>query len=453
MAVTSLWHIKGNLKDLIDYVENPDKTVPKGTEDFFNVFSYVQNPAKTEKGEYVSAVNCLKETALQQMILTKKRYGKDDKYIAWHGYQSFQVGEVSPETAHEIGVKLAREMWGDKYQIVVTTHLDKDHIHNHFAFNSVSFLDGKKYNYSNAERQRLRDASDRLCREYGLSVINNPHKAPSRPVWLDEKAGKPTRYNVYREDISNAMYCSNNLHLFEKFIVRKGYEVDFSGKHWKVKLPQYKGFTRLDTLNEKWTPEFIEQEIRRTYRSFGSIPATVITIPPQMPRDLYDAYTPFKRTNHIYRLYLYYCYQLGYLPKGTDYKPTSPYLKEAVRKLDEITAQVTYMSVRKINTLEELYADRELTEKALTVLCEQREKLRNKIRRALPEDKETLRKDKAELTEKITVLRKELKCNYAIEGRSVGIQDTLDMVTANEIHNKELRQQEKQTKKKEGYSR
>ena len=72
MAVTSLWHIKGNLKDLIDYVENPDKTVPKGTEDFFNVFSYVQNPAKTEKGEYVSAVNCLKETALQQMILTKK---------------------------------------------------------------------------------------------------------------------------------------------------------------------------------------------------------------------------------------------------------------------------------------------------------------------------------------------------------------------------------------------
>ena len=157
MAVTSLWHIKGNLKDLIDYVENPDKTVPKGTEDFFNVFSYVQNPAKTEKGEYVSAVNCLKETALQQMILTKKRYGKDDKYIAWHGYQSFQIGEVSPETAHEIGVKVAREMWGDKYQIVVTTHLDKDHIHNHFAFNSVSFLDGKKYNYSNTERQRLRD--------------------------------------------------------------------------------------------------------------------------------------------------------------------------------------------------------------------------------------------------------------------------------------------------------
>ena len=126
---------------------------------------------------------------------------------------------------------------------------------------------------------------------------------------------------------------------------------------------------------------------------------------------------------------------------------------ENATKLDEISYQVNYMSARKINTLEELYTDRELTEKALATLCEQREKLKNKIRRALPEDKETLRKDKAELTEKITVLRKELKCNYAIEERSIGIQDTLDMVTANEIRNKELRQQEKQMKKKEGYSR
>ena len=146
-----------------------------------------------------------------------------------------------------------------------------------------------------------------------------------------------------------------------------------------------------------------------------------------MPRELYDAYTPFQRTSHIYKLYLYYCYQLGYLPKNTDYKPTSPHLKEAVRQLDAITAQVTYMSIRKINTLEELYADRELTEKALSVLCEQRDKIRNKIRRATPEEKELLRKDKAELTEKIMILRKELKCNFAIEERSIGIQDTLDI--------------------------
>ena len=110
MAATSLWHIKGNLGDLIAYVENPEKTVPKGTEDFFNVFSYIQNPQKTADGSFVTSINCLKQTVLRQMILTKQRYGKEDKYIAWHGYQSFKPGEVTPERCHEIGVKLAQEL-------------------------------------------------------------------------------------------------------------------------------------------------------------------------------------------------------------------------------------------------------------------------------------------------------------------------------------------------------
>ena len=95
MATTSLWHIKGRLSDLIAYVENPEKTVPSGTEDFFNVFSYIQNQKKTADGSFVTAINCLKQTALRQMILTKQRYGKEDKYIAWHGYQSFKPGEVT----------------------------------------------------------------------------------------------------------------------------------------------------------------------------------------------------------------------------------------------------------------------------------------------------------------------------------------------------------------------
>lgn len=143
MATTSLWHIKGRLSDLIAYVENPEKTVPKGTEDFFNVFSYIQNPQKTADGSFVTSINCLKQTALRQMILTKQRYGKEDNYIAWHGYQSFKPGEVTPERCHEIGVKLAQEMWGDRFQVIITTHLDKGHLHNHFCFNSVSFKDGK----------------------------------------------------------------------------------------------------------------------------------------------------------------------------------------------------------------------------------------------------------------------------------------------------------------------
>ena len=192
MATTSLWHIQGHLRDLVDYVENPEKTYPE-LQDLWDASRYVQRPAATADGHYVTAINCLKETALEQMILTKRQYGKTDGYIAFHGYQSFKPGEVSAQECHDIGVALAKEMWGDRFQILVTTHLDKDHLHNHYLFNSVSFRDGKKYNYSKAEMQRLRDVSDRLCIEHGLSVIRNPHKAPSRPVYLDEKDGKPTR--------------------------------------------------------------------------------------------------------------------------------------------------------------------------------------------------------------------------------------------------------------------
>lgn len=305
MATTSLWHIEGRLKDLIAYVENPEKTRADtpNLQPLWDIFSYVSRPEATEQGEYVSAVNCLKEIALQQMILTKKQYGKENGYIAWHGYQSFKPNEVSPEQAHQIGLQTAKEMWGDKYQIIVTTHLDKDHLHNHFCFNSVSFLDGKKYNYSKAEQRKLRNVSDRICMEHGLSVIENPHKSPSRQVWLDEKSGKPTRYNVYREDVKEAINFSRRPYYMEEYLRRKGYITDFTGKHWKIRLPQYEHFTRLDTLDKRWTPENIERTMG-VYASFGNRRAT-INYPPQMPQDLRNWFQPFHKTSHIYKLYLH----------------------------------------------------------------------------------------------------------------------------------------------------
>lgn len=435
MAATSLWHIKGSLSDLIAYVENPEKTVPKGTEDFFNVFSYIQNPRKTADGSYVTAINCLKETALRQMILTKQRYGKEDQYIAWHGYQSFKPGEVTPERCHEIGVKLAKEMWGDRFQVIVTTHLDKGHLHNHFCFNSVSFKDGKKYNYSKAEQQHLRDASDQLCREYGLSVIAHGRKAPSRPVWLDEQNGKPTRYNIYRVDVRDAINGSRTVEWMERYLRRKGYLTDFTGRHWKIRLPQYQHFTRLDTLDERWTPENIGHNLGAR-AAFGN-KRPVVNFAPELPEEL-RVYAPFQRTPHIYRLFLYWEYQLGILPKGTDYKPTSPFMKEELRKLDEITAQVGYLAKNHIETLDDLLSARETVQREMDALTEQRKQLQNKIRRASPDEKEQLRAEKQVITAKIIACRKKLKLNTAVEQRSAKIQDTLDMVYTNEEQHRRM---------------
>lgn len=424
MATTKLWHIQGRLKDLVDYVENPEKTVKSGSQGFFNVFSYTQNPDKTADGQFVTAINCQKDIALQQMILTKQRYGKEDGYIAWHGYQSFKPGEITPEQCHVLGVELARQMWGDRFQIIVTTHLDKEHMHNHFCINSVSFKDGGKYNFSKKELKRLRDTSDRLCREHGLSVVEHPRKAPSRQVWLDEQAGKPTRYNIYRADVQEAIDRSITGRGMVQYLRGRGYIVDSTGPNLKIRLPQYPHFTRLDTLNPQWTNQGIERLIydRDDLVSGRSKPPRK----PDIPDWLRDAYQPKKRTTKIYRLYLYYCYQLGILPKGTTYHPVSPQLRADLRHLDDIDRQTRYLASRKIETVEELLADRSEKESQLEALTAQRTKLQNKIRRASPEQKVILRKEKADVTAQITALRKVIRDSKEIEQRSLEIQDTLD---------------------------
>lgn len=424
MATTKLWHIQGRLKDLVDYVENPEKTVKPGLQDFFNVFSYTQNPDKTAGGQFVTAINCQKDIALQQMILTKQRYGKEDGYIAWHGYQSFKPGEVTPEQCHALGVELAKQMWGDRFQVIVTTHLDKEHLHNHFCINSVSFKDGGKYNFSKKELKRLRNTSDRLCREHGLSVVEHPHKAPSRQVWLDEQAGKPTRYNIYRADVQKAIDSSITGRGMVQYLQGRGYIVDSTGPNLKIRLSQYPHFTRLDTLNPQWTNQGIEHLIydRDDLISSRSKPPRK----PDIPDWLRDAYQPQKRTTKIYRLYLYYCYQLGILPKGTTYHPASPQLRADLRHLDDIDRQTRYLASHNIETVDELLADRTEKEMQLETLTAQRTKLQNKIRRTYPEQKILLRKEKAEITAKITALRRDIRDSKEIEQRSLEIQDTLD---------------------------
>lgn len=446
MATTSLWHIKGRLKDLMAYVEDPEKTTVKDMKAFIDVFDYVQRPEATEQGQYVTAVNCLRETALRQMIATKRRFDKEDKYIAWHGYQSFKPGEVSPEECHKIGVELAAAMWGDRFQVIVTTHLDKGHLHNHFCINSVSFRDGKKYNYSKAEMQRLRNTSDRLCREHGLSVIQNPHKAPSRPVWQAEKNGEPTRYNTYRKDLYAAIEGSRSLALMEAYLNDLGYETDFTGKHWKMKLPHYKHFTRLDTLDERMTPRFIHDNIGCGV-GFGSR-AAYITWNPDTPEEL-RIWEPFKRTSKIYRLYLYYQYQLGILPKRTWYKPTSPCLVEDLRHMDELDWQTRYMAKHGIETDKDLVENMEQKQRELDDLITRRTKLQNRMRRAEPEKGKVLREEKAKLTEQIIRLRADVKTCRDIQERTDRIRRNLQQTYEAQIQAEERKREARKNKTKE----
>lgn len=211
-----------------------------------------------------------------------------------------------------------------------------------------------------------------------------------------------------------------------KYLADKGYEIDFSGSHWKMKLPQYKHFTRLDTLDERLMPDFIRSCLGGTSR-YGNYKAR-ISYSPHMPEQYKNAWKPHQKTTGILALYYYWCYQLGIFPKGTDYKPTSPLMKEELRKLDEITAQVRYMSKHNISTLSDLHADREKNQTEMNKLIDYRQHLRNKVRRATPAEKEKIREEKQGVTEQITELRKRLKYADGIEKRSAHIDGCLDQI-------------------------
>lgn len=245
MATTSLWRVTGWLGKMVVYIENPDKTENPA---FFeregmseaqaqaldDVIEYAADKSKTQvAGErdmplrrFVSGVNCSPNTARDEKMAVKKHFGKETGTVAYHGYQSFAPGEATPEIAHEIGVKLAQRLWGDRYQVLVATHLDKaNHLHNHFLLNTVSFLDGKKFYRSEQDYQRMRSASDQLCREYGLSVIENPQRGNSKHYgeWQAEQEQRPTWRGIVQTDVDEAIRQSMTERQFFDTLRRKGY--------------------------------------------------------------------------------------------------------------------------------------------------------------------------------------------------------------------------------------
>lgn len=142
-----------------------------------------------EKAMYVTGVNCSAETAFTEMNAVQERFDKTTGNVAYHAYQSFKTGEVTPGLAHELGVELAKRMWGDEYQVLVATHFNTGTYHNHLVINSVNMWNGKKFNCNEGAYWKLRHISDELCRENDLTVIENPKGKTPRKLYFAEKNG------------------------------------------------------------------------------------------------------------------------------------------------------------------------------------------------------------------------------------------------------------------------
>ena len=279
MAVTSIWPITGNPNGVIEYAINPEKTSEESREEtaalhaIDNVVEYTADDLKTEKRMYVSGVNCQIPHAKEQFMETKRRFGKMDGRTCYHGYQSFRAGEVDADTAHRIGVELAKELWGDRFEVVVATHLNTDHYHNHFVINSVSSVDGKKFSNRKPDYARMREVSDRLCKEHQLSVIKDPQwNGKSYAEWSANKHGKPTYRDIVKADIDRAILASTTMRDFYRVMEQMGYtfkRLKENGQplaHPVALPPGAKKGVRMDRLGEEYTFDGITQRILRNMR-------------------------------------------------------------------------------------------------------------------------------------------------------------------------------------------
>ena len=458
MATTKIWKVEKRLDHVIDYTTNEEKTkndyLEKGVDDYDSirqVMMYATNADKTEKQFYTTGINCDVDSAVEEMRNAKDFWHKTDGILAFHAEQSFKENEVTPEIAHEIGVRLAQEMWGDRFQVVISTHLNKDHIHNHFVINSVSFKDGYKY-YSNFENTALlRKTSDELCEEYGLKV-------------LDEKTCKSgiNFENFYRKSLSNSDYYKfakedidyaiNHSWTYKEFLKKlkdMGYEIYFRTDKISIRRYPHKRNIRIErAFGEEYSIDNIKNKIFSRYPNREEI-----IKPRTYTGKLYLKGTlkKFSKPKGFKALYLYYCYLLKVYPKkNIEYKLT-PAMRAEIKKMDEYSKENILLVKYNITDSKELNECKTNLNDQLKDLIRQRNNLYYK-RQNMPENenKEEINKKIEKVSKEVSKIRNEIKLCNKIKVKVPKIKEQIKDFDKKE---NEEKQKEAQKKKQRRYER
>ena len=438
MATTKIWDVKSHLSQLIAYVANVEKTIEKFDDETLKaLITYGIDDLKTEERKLVTPINCTVDNAPTEMARLNSMSKSKSDTVAYHAYQSFARGEVDAETAHQIGIKLANELWGDKdFLVVVATHVNTGTIHTHFAIGATS-RDFVRYNDCTTTYLKMREVSDRLCLEYGLSVIKNPQRGKSRHIGeiKAEQEGRLTKRDIIRRDMDIAIKHCLRIQEFYNLFQSLGYTLEWRGQYLRIRPDNSTKFFRMDKLGEGYTYEDVQQRIKDNLLNRRIIP--------------YAPYKPKEKPKGLVALYIHYCYLLGELPKQ---KPNNreayAVIKEDVRRARMYNEEAKLLGKYNINTAEELSLFTEGLSNKFKELAYKRAKLRNKLRRM--HDTETMQPIKDEISQlslQMAELRKQMRLCEDIAARSGVIERVVNTI---DIPDKDLqRRTPNETKTKE----
>ncbi|MBO5004783.1 MAG: relaxase/mobilization nuclease domain-containing protein [Clostridia bacterium] len=354
------------------------------------------------------------DTSYQEMINVKKQFFKVDGIQCFHAVQSFVKGEITPEQAHEIGIKLAEELWGDKFQVVITTHLNTDNLHNHFILNSVSFLDGKRFCNTKKDYALMRKTSDRLCEEYGLNVLLQ-----------EEKYNKYATSSLYKElmkdSIDYAIESAKYYNEFIKILQDLGYVITDKNETLSIRRDPYKRNTRLERqFGNKYSKENIYKRILETQplSPYSSNPMVLIT-------RTYENYSKQKERHYKNKGsigYLIYQYEKLFdintestlKSKMTIMTPT---LIAELKQLDEFSNQARFLTRYNINTNQDLLNFERSAYEKVNPLKSKRENLWKKHKRAKTDkEKQVIENEIIQISKQITLITEEIKlCNNIMQ--------------------------------------
>ena len=315
---------------------------------------YVMNPEKTQDGRLVGAINCQVDSAFEQMKATKRKFGKVDKRQGYHIILSFKEDEVNPDTAFEITRRFVEEYLGKSYEAVYVVHDNTAHVHSHIVFNSVSFVDGKKYRYEKGDWAKyIQPITNKLCQEYGLSIIDvddgsKEKEHESYMDWSEYREGSFVWADMINRDLDSCILQAGNNEQFLELLSDKGYEVK-QGKYLAVKPQGMTRFRRCKTLGDMYSDEAIRERIEKEDISFYREQQKEVQ--PVLCKCKVRRYRRAKMSG-LQKRYYAKLYRIGKLKK----KPYSQVWKyrDDIRKMHKLQEQYLFLVRHKIESAEEL---------------------------------------------------------------------------------------------------